>query len=514
MAGRSAVLKVVIAGDASGASKAMADTASAADKMQAGMQKAGAVAAGAMAATAAGAAKAVGAASDLQQSMGAVESVFGAASGTIEAFADTAAQSVGLSAREFNELASVSGAMLQNLGYSADEAAQKTIDLSKRAADLAAVFGGPASQAMDAMNAALRGEYDSLEQYGVKLSESAVQQAALTATHKTAASQLTANEKAQAALNLIMQQSAAAAGQFQGESNTLAVQQQQLKASFEDTAAQLGTVLLPYFTQFVGWLQQAVTWVSENQATVQALVVGIGGLAAAVLGINAAMSTWKAVSEAWTNVTKVADGVQKLFKTGTEASTVATLAQKAATIASSTATKTWTAIQKAFNLVMEANPIMLVVTAIAALIAIVIKAYQESETFRAIVDKLWQLLQNTLGAAINIVVGAFQAMVNIIKAVWDWMGKLISKAKELISALNPFNHISLPWNNDRSASNRSARSAPTLRSGQSRAASSPAPVTVNVSGALDPESVARQIRSILDGHEIRQGRTVARAMAW
>jgi hypothetical protein len=514
MAGRSAVLKVVIAGDAKGAAKAMADTASAADKMQAGMQKAGLVAAGAMTAVSAGATKAVGAASDLQQSMGAVESVFGSASQTIEDFADTAAQSVGLSEREFNELASVSGAMLQNLGYSADEAAQKTIDLSKRAADLAAVFGGPASQAMDAMNAALRGEYDSLEQYGIKLSESAVQQAALTATNKTAASQLTANEKAQAALNLIMEQSANAAGQFQSESNTLAVQQQQLKAAFENTSAQLGTVLLPYFQTFVGWLQQAVTWVSENQATVQTLVVGIAALSAAIIGINAAMSAWKAATEAWTAVTGIARGIQKLFTAETEVSTAAMIAQKAATIAASTATATWTTIQKAFNLVMTANPIGLVITAIGALVAIVIKAYQESETFRAIVDKLWQLLQNTLGAAINIVVGAFQAMVNIIKSVWDWMGKLIAKAKELISALNPFNHITLPWNNDRSAANRSARSAPTLRSGQSRAAASPAPVTVNVSGALDPEAVARQIRSILDGHEMRQGRTVARAMAW
>jgi hypothetical protein len=292
------------------------------------------------------------------------------------------------------------------------------------------------------------------------------------------------------------------------------VQQQQLKAAFENTSAQLGTVLLPYFQTFVGWLQQAVTWVSENQATVQTLVVGIAALSAAIIGINAAMAAWKAASEAWTAVTGIARGIQKLFTAETEVSTAAMIAQKAATIAASTATATWTTIQKAFNLVMTANPIGLVITAIGALVAIVIKAYQESETFRAIVDKLWQLLKNTLGAAINVVVGAFQAMVNIIKSVWDWMSRLINKAHELISALNPFNHITLPWNNDRSAANRSARSAPTLRSGQSRAAASPAPVTVNVSGALDPESVARQIRAILDGHEMRQGRTVARAMAW
>jgi phage-related protein len=40
---------------------------------------------------------------------------------------------------------------------------------------------------------------------------------------------------------------------------------------------------------------------------------------------------------------------------------------------------------------------------------------------------------------------------------------------------------------------------------QGRAAAGPAPVVINVSGALDPEAVARQLRRILSGHDRRVG---------
>jgi hypothetical protein len=35
-----------------------------------------------------------------------------------------------------------------------------------------------------------------------------------------------------------------------------------------------------------------------------------------------------------------------------------------------------------------------------------------------------------------------------------------------------------------------------------------------VSGALDPEAVARQIRAILDAHAVRQGGAPTRALSW
>jgi len=50
------------------------------------------------------------------------------------------------------------------------------------------------------------------------------------------------------------------------------------------------------------------------------------------------------------------------------------------------ATGAWTAVQAVFNAVMAANPIVLVVLAIGALVAAFVVAYNKSETFRNIVD--------------------------------------------------------------------------------------------------------------------------------
>ncbi|CAM5265198.1 hypothetical protein SBADM41S_08314 [Streptomyces badius] len=53
------------------------------------------------------------------------------------------------------------------------------------------------------------------------------------------------------------------------------------------------------------------------------------------------------------------------------------------------ATKLWTLAMIAFNLVMAANPIALIIIAIVALVAAVVYAYRNFETFRNIVDAVW-----------------------------------------------------------------------------------------------------------------------------
>lgn len=60
----------------------------------------------------------------------------------------------------------------------------------------------------------------------------------------------------------------------------------------------------------------------------------------------------------------------------------------------------WTAVQRgatiaqaAFNMVMNANPVILVITAILALGAALVVAYQKSETFRNIVQSVWSAVQ-------------------------------------------------------------------------------------------------------------------------
>ncbi|MFE0098365.1 hypothetical protein ACFWZO_30755, partial [Streptomyces sp. NPDC059015] len=96
-------------------------------------------------------------------------------------------------------------------------------------------------------------------------------------------------------------------------------------------------------------------------------------------------------------------------------------------------------VQTAFNAVLNANPIGLIITAIAALGAALVIAYQRSETFRNIVQTAWQGIQtaamwawnNVLKPAIDGLVIGFRAVATA--ATWLWTN-ILSPVFSFISA--------------------------------------------------------------------------------
>lgn len=90
---------------------------------------------------------------------------------------------------------------------------------------------------------------------------------------------------------------------------------------------------------------------------------------------------------------------------------VATLAQAAAQKVAAVASKVWAAGQWVLNAALSANPIGLVVIAIAALVAIFIVAWKHSETFRKIVIGAWSGIK----AAALAVAGWFK------DTAWPWI---------------------------------------------------------------------------------------------
>ena len=90
------------------------------------------------------------------------------------------------------------------------------------------------------------------------------------------------------------------------------------------------------------------------------------------------------------------------------------------------ATEGMTIAQAALNAVMNANPIMLVVSAIAALITALTLAYATNEDFRNKVDAAWNAVKNTVG----VVVEAIGAM---FKGLFEWLGNLGKMFTDFIS---------------------------------------------------------------------------------
>ncbi|WP_235739034.1 hypothetical protein [Nocardioides alcanivorans] len=239
---------------------------------------AGAVAAVALAKTV------VSAASDAQQSIGATEQIYGKYADTVIKRSNQAANAIGLSANEYRELSNVTGAMLKSSGMPLAKVADLTDKLNRRAADMAATFGGTTREAVEAVSSLLRGEADPIERYGVSIKQSDVNaRLAAKGLDKLEGSAKKTAEQ-QARLDLLFGQSKDSAGQFARESNTLAGQQQRLAAKIENTKAKVGAVLLPAVTKLVGYankhlvpaLEDGAKWLERNSDEIAAFGKGIG----------------------------------------------------------------------------------------------------------------------------------------------------------------------------------------------------------------------------------------------
>lgn len=256
--GRPAILKIDIIADAKGVNKGVADTESGLNKLGSKAKLAGAaVAAGLVVggiALGKFAASAVSTASDAEQSMGAVQSVFGKAAAAVVKFTDDSAMRLGLSKNDYRELAAVVGSQLQSMGKSQAESAKETDRLISVGADLAATFGGSVADAVGAVGSLLRGERDPIERYGVAIKDADIQArlAAQGQDKLEGAAKRTAT--ANATLALLTDQTKNSLGAFGRESNTLAGTQERLRARLDDVKAEIGAKLLPIATKFAQWL--------------------------------------------------------------------------------------------------------------------------------------------------------------------------------------------------------------------------------------------------------------------
>ena len=104
------------------------------------------------------------------------------------------------------------------------------------------------------------------------------------------------------------------------------------------------------------------------------------------------------------------------------------------------ASKAWSSIQIVLNAVLTANPIGIVVAAVAALVAIVVVAYRNSESFRRICDALWSSIKKLATAVWDYLVKAFERASNVIKKAWEWVQKFFgispSSTQTVTDALN------------------------------------------------------------------------------
>ena len=245
---------------------------------------------------------------------------------------------------------------------------------------------GDAVQIGNLMGKAMMGQVDALKRVGISFSEAEAN------VIKYGTEQEKAAMLAQVIQNNVGDMNAELAKTDSGK-------QQQLVNTLGDMKEELGAMVngaLPFVT-------------IAAQAT-----TALAGVTTLVAGIKTLSVTLYASAKAF-----LASTVAMVKNKG------AALAVAAAQKVVSVATAAWTAVQKVLNFVLTANPIGIVITAIGALVAAIIYAYNNCESFRKIVDKVWEAIKPLATAIMNGLAKAFAWLVEKCKEAWEWLKNIL-----------------------------------------------------------------------------------------
>jgi len=339
---------------------------------------------------------AVDGASDLNESASKVGVVFGKQAGQILAASQTSASAMGLSKTAYLDATGGLGNLLVSLDIAPKKAAALSQQMVTLAGDMASFNNVSPEEALAALQSGLTGETEPLKRFGVNMNDATLKAQALK-MHliKTTKEAMSPQTKALAAQALIMDQTKTAQGDFARTSGGLANQQRILAARTEDLKTKIGGALLPAVTKattavsnFVGGMQDGtgaggkfrdvltdtgskigtvVGWLKDNTTAVKVAAVGVGVLTLAVQAHNLALFISTGGLKAWILQTTIVK----------------------------TATAVWAAGQWLLNAALTANPIGLVVAAIALLIGGIVLIATKTTWFQTI----WKVMTDALGTA-------------------------------------------------------------------------------------------------------------------
>ena len=200
-----------------------------------------------------------------------------------------------------------------------------------------------------------------------------------------------------------------AAGQAAMMNEGLQGQTNKLKATLESTGIEIGTIVVPYIQKLTEKVQGVIGKFSgfsdgQKKAVVAAgtLVAVLGPMLITIGKISQGIAALMKIKGVWTAATKIA-----------------------------------TAVQWALNAAMNANPIGLIILAIAALVAGIIYLWKNCDAFREGVIKIWEAIKKAFFTAFDAIKGFFtETLPNAFNKVVDFF-KNNWKAL-LLFILNPF----------------------------------------------------------------------------
>lgn len=231
----------------------------------------------------------IDAASDMSEAQNKVNVVFGNSADDINAFAENAAQSLGLSESAALSATGTFGNLFTSMGMGQRAAADMSTDIVQLAADLGSFNNIGTDEALEKLRAGLVGEIEPLRSLGVNINAVMVQEKALAMGLAATTKELTAADKAQASYALILQQTTNAQGDFVRTADGTANSMKTTQATIDDLKASIGAGLLPVVASLAQQLTTTVGAITSVVGALNALGGSAGGATAAMSAVDDAM---------------------------------------------------------------------------------------------------------------------------------------------------------------------------------------------------------------------------------
>lgn len=221
-------------------------------------------------------------ASDLTETLGKTEVVFGNLSDTIIAWSETSVESIGLAQETALNMASTYGDLGTAMGLSVDEAANMSMSLVQLGADMASFKNISIERANVALQAIYTGETESLKAMGIVMTEANLEQFAMEQGCEKTYKNMSQTEKVMLRYKYVMSMTTNAQGDFVRTGDSLANQSRKLGENIKQLGASFGKILEPTITSVISTINGLVSWISGLDDGVKRVIITVAEIVAAV----------------------------------------------------------------------------------------------------------------------------------------------------------------------------------------------------------------------------------------
>ena len=337
-------------------------------------------------------------------------------------------------------------AKFKGLGYVIDDASDMASTGLNIAADAAAFWDKSLEDAMGSLNSFINGSYEGGESIGLFANETAL---ATWSAEKLGLKWADLSEKEKQFVRLqfakAMQEASGAAGQAAKEADAYQNVMGNLTEACRQFKAQVGepileNIVIPGMKLLGDFITNTLIpkfkvlkdWVSENGETIKkwagvvATATGVvAGFVGAVKGAQVIQKLVTAFQAAqvqlalYTMETRGASIAQGLLNGELTLGQVFVGLLTGKISLAELATKLWAKAQTKLNIALAANPIGLVIAAIAALVAILVVAYKKNEDFREAVQQLFGKLKELAKVIWDSLKPVFEELIGVLQALWE-----------------------------------------------------------------------------------------------